>query len=122
MKTLCTLFASLLIAGSAFAQTNRVVPILWEPLAFPLEAPIFKVYVGTNSGAYQTVHVVTNVDFAVTSFSNAFPAGIYFLMVTVLDPNGIEGLPSNEIKFTVHPPLRIRVTLQSKQDLSDPER
>lgn len=110
MKRLAiTLF--LFLAVSAFAQTGRVVK--WDAM---LDAAYFRVFLGTNSGSYTTNYTVTNA----LSFSNSYSAGTYFTAVKAGDTNGLESDFSAEVKFTIFPAPRIRVTLQSKQNLDDP--
>jgi len=102
---------SLFLAASAFSQTVRLVQ--WDAMD---DAAYFRVFLGTNSGSYTTNYTVTNS----TSFTNSYASGTYFVAVKAGDTNGLESGFSAEVKFTIFPAPRIRVTLQSKRNLDDP--
>jgi Fibronectin type III domain/FG-GAP-like repeat len=88
------LIISLLVGLVSQAQAASLVPLAWDAAN---GATGYRVYYGTSSGAYTTVHDVGNN--ATARVTDLIVGVTYYFVVTAYNDAGESG-PSNEVSFT----------------------
>lgn len=117
LRSLSRTLLTLLLAGAcSLAQASHSVTLAWDVVPEP-DIAGYRLDYGISSGNYtQSINVglVTTV-----SVTNLTPGNTYYFVVTALNSNSIESLPSNEASFTVYNQMP-SVSLTSPGDLNGP--